>query len=370
MPFKLSVEKRVEDVPKWMPAATSIGAVVLAFIISGIILKLIGGQPLLVGRYFYEATFGSWATISDTLVKATPLILTGLAVTVAFTMKLWNIGAEGQFYIGAFAASLVVLVPLVPPESPLIVVIGAMIVMGMLGGAIWGFIPGFLKARFSVNEIITTLMLNYVAILWNNFWIFNKWSDAGFQMTPTFPKSAWLPRLTDYARQYEVLSGMTLHFGFIIALFAAVIVWWILKRSKWGFEVKLAGDNPHAARYAGVNIKRNIVLVMMFSGALAGLAGMTEITGVVHRLQERISPGYGFTAIIIAWLAKLNPFAVVLVSILFGALIVAGREIQPSGLAQLLQGIILFMVISSEFFLRYRVRFARKSQPVEEAQVV
>jgi simple sugar transport system permease protein len=370
MPFKLSLEKRVEDVPKWMPAATSIGAVILAFIISGIILKLIGGQPLLVGRYFYEATFGSWATISDTLVKATPLILTGLAVTVAFTMKLWNIGAEGQFYIGAFAASLVVLVPLVPPESPLIITIGAMIIMGMLGGAIWGFIPGFLKARFAVNEIITTLMLNYIAILWNNFWIFNKWSDAGFQMTPTFPKSAWLPRLTDYARQYTGLSGMTLHFGFIIALVATVIVWWILKRSKWGYEIKLAGDNPHAARYAGVNITRNIVLVMMFSGALAGLAGMTEITGVVHRLQERISPGYGFTAIIIAWLAKLNPFAVVLVSILFGALIVAGREIQPSGLAQLLQGIILFMVISSEFLLRYRVRFVRKPHVVEEAQVV
>jgi ABC-type uncharacterized transport system permease subunit len=369
MPFKLTLEKRVEDVPKWMPAATSIGAVVIAFFISGIILKLIGGQPLLVGRYFYEATFGSWAAISDTLVKATPLILTGLAVTVAFTMKLWNIGAEGQFYIGAFAASLVVLVPLVPPESPLIVTIGAMIVMGMLGGAAWGFIPGFLKARFSVNEIITTLMLNYIAILWNNFWIFNKWSDAGFQMTPTFPKTAWLPRLTDYARQYPGLSGMTLHFGFIIALVATVIVWWILKRSKWGYEIKLTGDNPHAARYAGVNITRNIVLVMMLSGALAGLAGMTEITGVVHRLQERISPGYGFTAIIIAWLAKLNPFAVVLVSILFGALIVAGREIQPSGLAQLLQGIILFMVISSEFLLRYRVRFARKTRPVEEAQV-
>ena len=369
MPFKLSLEKRVEDVPKWMPAATSIAAVVLAFIISGIILKLIGGQPILVGRYFYEATFGSWAAFSDTLVKATPLILTGLAVTIAFTMKLWNIGAEGQLYMGAFGASLVVLVPLVPLDSPKFVVIGAMIIMGMLGGALWGFVPGFLKAKFSVNEIITTLMLNYIAILWNNFWIFNKWSDAGFQMTPTFPKTAWLPRLADYARQYSFFSGMTLHFGFIIALIAAVVVWWILRRSKWGFEVKMAGDNPHAAKYAGVNITRNIVLVMMFSGALAGLAGMTEITGVVHRLQERISPGYGFTAIIIAWLAKLNPFAVVLVSILFGALIVAGREIQPSGLAQLLQGIILFMVISSEFLLRYRVRFQRKSRPVEETKV-
>ena len=150
-------------------------------------------------------------------------------------------------------------------------------------------------------------MLNYVAILWNNFWIFNKWSDAGFQMTPTFDKAAWLPRLADYARQYPAFSGITLHFGVILALITTVIVWWILERSKWGYEIKLIGDNKEAARYAGINIARNIILVMMFSGALAGLAGMSEISGVVHRLQERISPGYGFTGIIIAWLAKLNP---------------------------------------------------------------
>jgi simple sugar transport system permease protein len=139
-------------------------------------------------------------------------------------------------------------------------------------------------------------------------------------------------------------------------LIAAVVVWWIFERSRWGYEIKLIGDNPEAARYAGINITRNMVLVMMVSGALAGLAGMAEISGVVHRLQERISPGYGFTGIIVAWLAKLNPFAVILVSILFGALIVAGREIQPSGLSQLLQGIVLFLVISSDVLLRYRIR--------------
>lgn len=373
MPISLRFEKRVEDYPRWLPAATSLGSVILAFIVSGIILELIGGDPLRVLRFFFEATFGSWAAVSDTLVKATPLILVGLACTVAFKMRLWNIGAEGQFYIGAFAASLVVLVPLVPPDSPSPVIIGAMIVMGLIGGAIWGFFPGFLKARFNVNEIITTLMLNYVAILWNNFWIFNKWSDAGFQMTPTFDRAAWLPRLADYAREYPFFSGMTLHLGFVFALIVTVIVWWILERSKWGYEIKLTGDNPDAARYAGINIVRNIILVMMVSGALAGLAGMSEISGVVHRLQERISPGYGFTGIIVAWLAKLNPFAVVLVSILFGALIVAGREIQPSGLASLLQGIILFMVISSDVLLRYRIRFIRRGQQdqdaIEEVQV-
>lgn len=386
MPYTIKFEKRVEDIPKWLPAATSIASVLVAFIISGIILKIIGGEPLRVARFFYEATFGSWATFSDTIVKATPLIMVGLACAVAFKMKLWNIGAEGQFYMGAFFASLVVLIPIVPPDSPKVVVIGLMALMGMIGGAIWGFFPGYLKARYQVNEIITTLMLNYVAVLWNNFWIFDKWSDAGFQMTPVFEKSAWLPRITDYARQYsdfidrgsglanflssiglERISGMTLHLGVAFGLAAAVIVWWILERSSWGYEIKLIGDNPKAARYAGLNILRNVVLVMMVSGALAGLAGMSEITGVVHRLQERISPGYGFTGIIVAWLAKLNPFAVIIVSILFGALIVAGREIQPSGLSNLLQGIILFMVISSDVLLRYKIRLVRTQVAAEAA---
>lgn len=386
MPYTIKFEKRIEDIPKWLPAATSIGSVLIAFIISGIILKIIGGEPLRVARFFYEATFGSWATFSDTIVKATPLIMVGLACAVAFKMKLWNIGAEGQFYMGAFFASLVVLIPIVSPDSPKVVVIGLMALMGMIGGAIWGFFPGYLKARFQVNEIITTLMLNYIAVLWNNFWIFDKWSDAGFQMTPVFEKSAWLPRVTDYAAEYsdfidqgsglanflsgiglERISGMTLHLGVAFGVAAAVVVWWILARSSWGYEIKLIGDNPKAARYAGLNILRNVVLVMMVSGALAGLAGMSEITGVVHRLQERISPGYGFTGIIVAWLAKLNPFAVIIVSILFGALIVAGREIQPSGLSNLLQGIILFMVISSDVLLRYKIRLVRTQVAAEAA---
>lgn len=359
MPFRVLIEKRVEDIPKWLPAATSLGSVVVAFVICGIILEIIGGDALRVLRFFYEATFGSWPVFSDTLVKATPLIMVGLACTVAFKMRLWNIGAEGQFYAGAFGASLVVLVPLVPENSPKPIILGAMLLMGMLGGAIWAFIPGVLKAYYQINEIITTLMLNYVAILWNNYWIFGKWSEGGFQMTPMFDRSAWLPRLADYAQEIRAFSGITLHLGVIFALIATVIIWWVLQRSRWGYEIALIGDNPQAARYAGINIARNVILVLMLSGALAGLAGMSEVSGVVHRLQERISPGYGFTGIIVAWLAKLNPFAVIIVSILFGALILAGREIQPSGLSQLLQGVILFMVISSDVLLRYKIRLVR-----------
>ena len=171
LPFNLLVERRSEDFPKCLPIVTSLGAVLVAFIFSGIVLKIIGGQPIRVLGFFFSATFGSWGVFSDTLVKATPLILVGLACSLAFKMKMWNIGAEGQFYLGAFFASLVVLVPLVPPESPKWVVLSSMVLMGMIGGAIWGFIPGVLKAKYNVNEIISTLMLNYVAIYWNNYWI-------------------------------------------------------------------------------------------------------------------------------------------------------------------------------------------------------
>jgi simple sugar transport system permease protein len=160
------------------------------------------------------------------------------------------------------------------------------------------------------------------------------------------------------------LRGLTTHFGLILALVAAGIVWLILYRSKWGYEIRLIGDNPEAARYAGIPIARHTILVMMLSGALAGLAGMSEISGVVHRLQGAISPGYGFTGIIVAWLAKLNPFVVVLVSVLFGALILAGREIQPSGVPKLIQGIILVCLISSDFLMRYRIRMVRRVEEI------
>jgi ABC-type uncharacterized transport system permease subunit len=277
-------------------------------------------------------------------------------------MRLWNIGAEGQFYMGAFAASAVVLAPLVPADAPRWLMLPAMLVAGFIGGAIWGFIPGILKARLNVNEIITTLMLNYIALAWVNFWVFAVWTEGGFQMTPVFPKTAWLPRLADYAAQFKEFRGITLHLGLLIGLVAAVVIWWVLDRSKWGYEIKLTGDNPRAARYAGIPIALNTVLVLMLSGGLAGLAGMSEISGVVHRLQTAISPGYGFTGIIIAWLAKLNPLAVVPVSILFGALILAGREIQPSGVPKMIQGIVLVCLIASDFLIRNRVRIVVRRQ--------
>jgi len=358
-PFRIQMEARLEEVPRWLPPLISLGAIVAALILGGVVLAAVGGDPFATYAHIARASFGSLGVFSDTLVKATPLILVGLACTLAFRMRLWNIGAEGQLFVGAFGASAVVLIPLLPPETPRTVMIPVMMLAGFLAGALWGFVPGYLKARLNVNEIITTLMMNYIAISWNYFFIFGVWSEGGFEMSKVFPKSAWLPRLADYARQAPAFRGLTTHLGLVFGLLAAVAVWFILYRSKWGYEIRLIGDNPKAAQYAGIPIVRNTILVMMLSGGLAGLAGMSEISGVVHRLQGNISHGYGFTGIIIAWLAKLNPFAVVLVSVLFGSLILAGREIQPSGIPKLIQGIILFALIASEVLLRYRLRVVR-----------
>jgi simple sugar transport system permease protein len=366
LPFTIRIEPRL-NVPRWLAPVVSVGAIVVALLLGAVVLKLVGGDPLAAYAHIGRAAFGDIGVFSDTLVKATPLIMVGLACSVAFCMRLWNIGAEGQFYMGALGASAVILSGLVPETASRPVTIAVMLVAGMLCGAAWGFIPGWLKARLRVNEIITTLMMNYIAVALVNFFVFGVWSEGGFQMSKTFQKAAWLPRLADYAKEFTAFRGLTTHFGLVFGVVAAVVVWYILYRSLWGYEIRLIGDNARAAEYAGINITRNTVLVMMLSGALAGLAGMSEIAGVVHRLQTSISPGYGFTGIIIAWLAKLNPLVVIPVSILFGGLILAGREIQPSGVPRLIQGIILFMLIASEVLLRYRIRIVRTAAVGTEA---
>jgi ABC-type uncharacterized transport system permease subunit len=356
-PVRLEISPR-EQVPMWLPALTSLGAVIVALLIGAVILMLAGGNPLVVYGQIAKSSFGSIGVFSDTMVKAIPLIIIGLACAVAFRMRLWNIGAEGQMLLGFWGASAVVLwlMPRMPFLESRWTIIPVMIIAGMIAGALWAGIPGVLKTKFGVNEIISTLMLNYIALFWNNFFVFAIWNENGFPQSPAFPKVAWLPRLTDYAREYKALGGLTVHLGLVFALIAVVIVWALLKYSRWGYELRLIGDNPRAAEYAGVPIKRYTLVVLMVSGALAGLAGMSEVSGVNHRLQGSFSPGYGFTGIIIAWLAKLNPFAIVLVSILFGALILAGREIQPAGIPRLIQGIVLVCLIASDYFLRYRVR--------------
>jgi simple sugar transport system permease protein len=358
--FRIQVEPRLDEPPAWYPALVSLSAILVALILGGIVILFAGGDPLRSYQHIAKASFGDIGVLSDTIVKATPILLVALACSVAFRMKLWNIGAEGQFIMGAFGASAIVLAPVLSADTPRWLFLTVMALAGMAAGAIWGFIPGYLKAKFNVNEIISTLMMNYIAVAWVNFWIFGVWSEGGFQMSPKFPDGAWLPRLLEYAKAIPLFRGLTTHAGLLIGIVAAIILWLIVYRSRWGYEIRLIGDNPQAAKYAGINITSNIIYVMMLSGALAGLGGMSEVSGVVHRLQTSpIAAGYGFTGIIVAWLAKLNPLVIILVSVLFGALILAGREIQPSGVPKMIQGIILVSLIASDFLLRYRIRIVR-----------
>ncbi len=366
--YRIKIEPRLDEPSAWFPAAVSLGAIFIALILGGILISVAGGNPIASYMHIARASFGDIGVLSDTIVKATPIILTALACSIAFRMKLWNIGAEGQFIMGAFGASAIVLAPVLPAEASRWLFIPIMAMAGMAAGAIWGFIPGYLKAKFNVNEIISTLMMNYIAISWVNFWVFAVWTEGGFQMSPKFPETAWLPRLSQYAASIPVFRGLTTHAGLFLGIVAAVVLWFIVYRSRWGYEIRLIGDNPHAAKYAGINITRNTVWVMMLSGALAGLGGMSEVAGVVHRLQTApLAAGYGFTGIIVAWLAKLNPLVIIIVSILFGALILAGREIQPSGVPKMIQGIILVCLIASDYLLRYRVRLVRVGTDGEEA---
>lgn len=358
--LRLHIEPRLDEPPRWYPAAVSVGAIVIALVLGGILITFAGGDAVRSYLHIAKASFGSLGVLSDTIVKATPILLTTLACSVAFRMKQWNIGAEGQFIMGAWGASAIVLAPVLPAETSRWLFIPVMALAGLGMGAAWGFIPGYLKAKFNVNEIISSLMLNYIAVSWVNYWIFGVWSEGGFQMSPKFPEGASLPRLSDYASSMPFLRGLTTHAGLLFGIVAAIILWFIVYRSRWGYEIRLIGDNPRAAKYAGISIVRNTILVMALSGALAGLGGMSEVAGVVRRLQTApIAAGYGFTGIIVAWLAKLNPLVIILVSILFGALILAGREIQPSGIPKMIQGIILVCLIASDFLLRYRVRIVR-----------
>jgi simple sugar transport system permease protein len=358
--YRIRIEPRLDEPPAWYPAAVSVGAILIALILGGILIAFAGGNPFASYAHIAEASFGDIGVLSDTIVKATPIILTALACSIAFRMRLWNIGAEGQFIMGAWGASAIVLAPVLAAESSRWLFIPVMAIAGMVMGAAWGYIPGYLKAKFNVNEIISTLMLNYIAVSWANFWVFAVWTEGGFQMSPRFPETAWLPRLSEYAESIPLFRGLTTHAGLLLGIIAAIVLWFIVFRSRWGYEIRLIGDNPQAAKYAGINITRNTIWVMMLSGALAGLGGMSEVSGVVHRLQTApIAAGYGFTGIIVAWLAKLNPLVIILVSVLFGALILAGREIQPSGVPKMIQGIILVCLIASDFLLRYRIRLVR-----------
>ncbi|PLS81266.1 MAG: ABC transporter permease [Chloroflexi bacterium] len=330
-------------------------SILLALLLGALLLLLAGQNPLVVYGAMLNGAFGSLNGVAETIVKTIPLSLAALGVGIAFRMLLWNIGAEGQLYFGAIAATGLALY--VMPWAPTVVLLPMMVLAGFVGGALWGLIPGALRAFLNVNEIITSLMLNYVAILFSEYLVHGPWRNPqglGFPGTRTLPDSAWLPRL----------SPTRVHLGLLLAVIAAGVLFVILRRTWWGYEIRVIGENQRAARYAGINIPRNMLLVMAVSGGLAGIAGMSEVAGIAHQLQRSLSPGYGYTAIIVAWLAKLNPWSTLMVAFLFAGLLVGGDQLQismglPAAIAPMLQGTILFFLLGGEVLSRYRLTKVR-----------
>ncbi|MGA1861516.1 ABC transporter permease [Deferribacter thermophilus] len=348
--MRIRVIKR-DDSSKFLQIAVPFIAIFLSFTFVGIFLFINGMNPLNVFKDMFVESLGSFYGLSEVLVKTTPLMLCGLGVALAFRMELWNIGAEGQLYMGAFGASLVALFLKLDNHFLMILL---MFLSAVFFSGLWGLIAGFLKARWNVNEIIVTLLMNYIAILWVDYLVYGPWKDpAGFN----FPLTK---QFSDVAR-LSYYFNTRLHTGFFIALLLIFLFYILIEKTIWGYEIRVIGNNPNAAKYAGINYEKNVILVMFISGALAGIAGFSEVAGVTYRLQHSISPGYGYTAIIIAWLAKRSALGVLIVSFVMGVLFVGNDALQisyqlPVAFVNAFQGLILFFVISSEFFVNYKLR--------------
>lgn len=354
--MRIKVEKRFY-ITKWQEVCIILASIVLAFSSGALVFHFLGVDPLEAYKMMIDGSLGDFYGVSETVAKTIPLIMCSLAVALSFTMVVWNIGAEGQFVLGALACTAFVRYLYV---DNFVVMLACMGISALLAGGLWGAFAGFLKARWNVNEIITTLMMNYVAILLLQYFVYGSWRDPtslGFPMTPLFPRSA---------RLHQFFSTRV-HSGIFFAVIIALILWIVVRKGVWGYEIRVSGQNPKAADYAGIRSTRNVILVMFLSGAIAGLAGMAEMAGLHRRLQPGFAVGYGYTAIIIAWLARLHPLAIIFVSFLFGALFVGGENLQiamrlPLSSVQILQGLILFFLLGGEFFRNYRVSFISRKR--------
>jgi ABC-type uncharacterized transport system permease subunit len=359
----IRIERRLEQ-PRWLTFVVPLLSLVVAFLVATVILLATGHPPLHSFRRLFDAAFAGEDQLTQTVVSATPLVFTGLAAAVAFRMNLFNIGGEGQLYAGAITGATVGLL-LAGAPSP--TVIAAMMLAGAAGGAALAAIPGFLRAFFSTNEIITSLMLNYVMALVIDYLIFDSHSylreTKGFNAS-VFPQGKQLPDAAIWPTWS--IHNIVLPLGFLVGIGVAIGVWFLYSRTRFGFEVQVIGDSARAGRYAGMRTRRKIVAVMLLSGAIAGLGGASQDGDFRHQLDPRglTQANYGYTGIVVAALARYNPFAVVVVAFLLGGLQNAGYALQgadfPNGLVGVLSGLILFCVLGGELFVRYRLRFERR----------
>lgn len=340
-------------------------SVLAALTLGAIFLALTGDNPWTVYAKMVDAAFGDSRGLSETLISATPLVLTGVAAAVAFKMLVWNIGAEGQFIFGAiFAAGVGIWLG---DGAPAVIALPLVIIAGAAGGALLASVSAVPRVYLGTNEIITTLMLNFIALSFMNYLIFGSNSPWKDKAVSTFPQGRPIP---DAARIPEFFNR--LDYGIFIAAALAVGAWLLIAKTRWGFEVRVVGDSPDTARYAGIKVPRKILGVFLLSGAFAGLAGSLFVAGPIGALDPRsLDLGLGFTGIIVAALARLNPVAVVPVAILMGALNNAGPSLQSIGVppetVTMLQGAILVFAVAGEFFIGNRLRRPEKVAPTPPA---
>ncbi|MDD3139469.1 MAG: ABC transporter permease [Lachnospiraceae bacterium] len=350
-PF-MRVEKRAERTKKEIVRLRAM-SVLLAIVAGGLFILAIGYNPFSVYATIVSGAFRSEMAFQATIKIMIPLLIPALGITLAFKMRFWNIGAEGQIIMGAIFATYFALFWWNLPHWLLIIL---MFVAGAIGGALWGMIPAFFKARFNTNETLFTLMLNYIALYMISFLRDGPWQD---------PQSSGFPKIARFGDAAILNKIFGIHMGWLIALILVVIVYIYLKYTKQGYEISVVGESRATASYAGMNYKKIVIRTMAFSGALAGIAGMIQVSGSDMTLASSVAGGVGFTAIIVAWLAQLNPFGILIVSFLFSILEKGSSVMQSSyGLstysADVLQGIILFFVLGCELFVRYKFVFRGK----------
>jgi len=356
------IQIRVNDRDRITPArtlATNVIALAAGLFAISMIFLACGVNPLSALAEIFTGSFGSMYGIKETITKAIPLVLIGCGLALAFNAKFWNIGAEGQLLMGAIFSTWVGLAW--GSALPSYLIVPLMFAAGFTGGALWGIIPAILKIKFSINEVISTLMLNYICAEFLTMLIVGPWKGKtrfGFPGTDNLPDAAVL----------GLIPGSRIHYAtLIVTLVTAVVLTVVIYKTRFGYDVRVIGENPEAGRYAGINFFKTTVIIMAVSGGAAGMAGVGEVAGIHHYLGHAasISSGYGFTAIIVAWLAKLNPLYAILSGLFFAGIIVGGDAIQisfglPAATVEIVNGTLLVFLIMGEFFLKNKVRIANE----------
>ncbi|MFQ5857276.1 MAG: ABC transporter permease [Anaerolineae bacterium] len=341
------------DAPGWMRSLIPLLAVLATFVLTSTLVILAGANPFEAYRYFLIAPLSSRVSALEVLVKSTPLLLTGAAVAFAFRAGYWNIGAEGQLYAGAVTAAWL---GTILTDLPKAVAIPLMLIGGFAAGVLWALPPALLKVKLAVDEVVTTLLLNFVILFFVSFLLNGPWRDAisGWPQSPEIAPSTVFPKLIPRSR---------LHLGFIIALLTIAVLWFVFSRTALGLRMRAVGLGREAARFAGVNVDRTLLTAALVSGGIAGLAGVGEVAGIHFHLIEAISPGYGYTAIIIAMLGGLHALGVTLAGLFIGLIDTGSQTVSralgvPAYLGDVVQATLLLVTLAMLVLQKYRVRIA------------